>query len=60
MNLANKTLKEPDEVKKLKHILEEADATVKIKVRNKKLFNKLFRCKSVFLTMIGNHFEFFS
>ena len=29
---ANKTLKDPDEVKKIKHILEEAEATIQLKV----------------------------
>ena len=29
---ANKILKDPDEVKKIKHILEEAEATIQLKV----------------------------
>ena len=32
MSKANKTLKDPDEVKKIKHVLEEAEATIQFKV----------------------------
>ena len=34
VNAANKLLKDADEVRKLKHILEEAEATIKIQVIN--------------------------
>jgi len=33
---ANKILKDPDEVKKIKHILEEAEATIQLKLKEKR------------------------